>query len=486
MSSAVEEQRLDACLVALEQAKAWPPRLISRLENHIRTADDLGLYRINVFTFARERNLPETETIDLFLHATACGLFTMDWSLLCPECCCVVESFRNLKNVHKHYHCPFCQVGYETALDDYIAIGFTVSREIRRTAFHDLDQLSARDRFFKTQNTADGLAPDGTPVVDLKEAFTPVVSYLPPGETTSLEVVAGTGFVLATCPDGKAAALIAIAGPPTADPQVVTLPYGDKTADRVERDLAPGRIVFNLENQTAERGAFVISVLPPDFNLADMAIRFLPFLNGKRLVTMQAFRDLFRSEVVQAREGIGVKNITLLFTDLKGSTALYDRIGDLNAFALVQQHFDLLNDAIVRHSGAVIKTIGDAVMATFLEPADAVEAALSMRRDIAAFNLKQPDRALILKIGIHKGAAIAVTLNERLDYFGQTVNIAARVQQLAGAGEIFISEDAYADSHVQSLFGSTPPRSDLFKLRGVQEDLRVFCVAGEPERAAVG
>ena len=484
MSETVEEQRLDACLVALEQAKTWPPRLVSRLENHIRTADDVGLYRINVFTFARERNLPETETIDLFLHAAACGLFTMDWSLLCPECCCVVESFRNLKSVHQHYHCPFCQVGYETALDDYIAIGFTVSPEIRKTAFHDLEALSARDRFFKTQNTADGLAPDGTPIVTIKEAHTPVVSYLPPGETTSLEVVADGGLVLATCPDGKAAALLVISGPPAAESQIVDLPYGDKTADRVEREMAPGKIVFRLDNRTPERGAFVISVLPPGFDLAGMGIRFLPFLNGKHLVTMQAFRDLFRSEVVRAREGIGVKDITLLFTDLKGSTALYDRIGDLNAFALVQQHFDLLNDAIVRHRGAVIKTIGDAVMATFLEPADAVEAALSMRRDIAAFNVRQPDRALILKIGIHKGAAIAVTLNERLDYFGQTVNIAARVQQLADADEIFISEDAYADPRVQSLFGDAPPRSDLFKLRGVQEDLRVFYVASDVARAA--
>ena len=109
-------------------------------------------------------------------------------------------------------------------------------------------------------------------------------------------------------------------------------------------------------------------------------------------MTTQTFRDLFRSEVIRGHEGLGVKDIALLFTDLKGSTALYDRIGDLNAFSLVQQHFDRLQSVTVRHNGAIIKTIGDAVMAAFLNPADAVQAALDMRSEIASFNERQPDR----------------------------------------------------------------------------------------------
>ena len=191
-----------------------------------------------------------------------------------------------------------------------------------------------------------------------------------------------------------------------------------------------------------KRFAFGIMQLPPGVDRPP-PLHFAPFLSGKRLLTTQTFRDLFRSEVIGGNEGIGVKDIALLFTDLKGSTALYDRIGDLNAFALVQQHFEQLQGVTVRHNGAIIKTIGDAVMAAFLNPADAVQAALDMRSEIAAFNERQPDKALILKIGVHKGAAIAVTLNERLDYFGQTVNIAARVQNLADADEIFVSQDVY-------------------------------------------
>lgn len=80
----------------------------------------------------------------------------------------------------------------------------------------------------------------------------------------------------------------------------------------------------------------------------------------------------FRSRVIEATEGIGIRDLTLLFTDLKGSTELYDRIGDLNAYSQVQRHFERLLDVTVRHNGAVVKTIGDAVMAAFATPADAV------------------------------------------------------------------------------------------------------------------
>jgi class 3 adenylate cyclase len=178
--------------------------------------------------------------------------------------------------------------------------------------------------------------------------------------------------------------------------------------------------------------------------------------------------------VIRGHEGLGVKDIALLFTDLKGSTALYDRIGDLNAFALVQQHFDRLQDVTVRHNGAIIKTIGDAVMAAFLTPADAVQAALDMRSEIAAFNEHQHDKALILKIGVHTGAAIAVTLNERLDYFGQTVNIAARIQNLADADEIYLSRDVYGSSDVQGRLTGLTVEPLTAQLRGVQQDVPVY------------
>jgi class 3 adenylate cyclase len=232
-----------------------------------------------------------------------------------------------------------------------------------------------------------------------------------------------------------------------------------------------------VENATSERGTFYVAVLPPGFQFGHAPVRFQPFLTGKRLLTTQTFRDLFRAEVIPAKEGISIKDISLLFTDLKGSTALYDRIGDLNAFSLVQRHFEQLQAVTQRFNGAIIKTIGDAVMAAFLTPLDAIGAALAMRAEISAFNRGRSDRELILKIGVHKGAAIAVTLNDRLDYFGQTVNIAARIQHLAEADEIYLSDAVHDAEGVELLLAPFTPETSIARLKGVRQDLHVWRVA---------
>ena len=476
MTAIVNEELLDDRLAKLETARSWSPRLLSRLETHIRSADDEALFRINPFTFARDRSLREDEVIDLFLHATSLGLFAMDWLLLCPKCSCVVESLRKLETVHSHYHCPACQVDLEASLDDQIAITFTVSPEIRAIAFHHPEQLSAQDYCFKYGATRDGVLPDGRPFVEVKIALTKAVSYLPPGVSTRMAIEAKEGIILGVSPEGKASLLYSVEGPPSPIDQVERVIFDKEVREHTPGVVAPGAITFDVKNATAQRGTFWLAVLPPGTKVGQAPISFVPFLTGKRLLTTQAFRDLFRSEVIRGSEGIGVKDITLLFTDVKGSTALYDRIGDLNAFALVQQHFERLQDITTRFHGAIIKTIGDAVMAAFLDPADAVAAALAMRADTAVSNHGQPDRQLILKIGIHKGAAIAVTLNERLDYFGQTVNVAARIQHLAGADEIYVSEDAY-DDNVESALKAFKVEAKVAKLRGVEQDQRVFCIS---------
>ena len=103
----------------------------------------------------------------------------------------------------------------------------------------------------------------------------------------------------------------------------------------------------------------------------------------------------------------------------------------------MQAHFNVLNDIVAAEAGAVVKTIGDAVMATFPTPDRAVAAALRMRDAMRDLNQRSGREDLLLKIGMHEGPCIAVTMNERQDYFGQTVNIASRVQGLATSSEIF-------------------------------------------------
>jgi class 3 adenylate cyclase len=488
MEVRINEPELDERLAALETARTWSPRVISKLENLLRTGDDRALFRINPLAFAAERNIAEAEAIDLFLHATALGLFEMDWLLVCPMCACIVESFGSLRSLEKHYHCALCRTDYEAMLDDYITVTFTVCAKIRPILFHNPSDLSAWEYCFQCRITPDGLTPDGEPWVAQFAAATRDIRFLPPHATVPIDLEAQAGTLLGWDLDADASFEFAVAGEPASAPQFMTIDYREESCEPAEGRMAPGRIVLDIRNASARRRLIGIVMVPADFSHPHL--HFRPFLTGKRLLTTQTFRTLFRSEVIQATEGIGVKDITLLFTDLKGSTALYDRIGDLNAFSLVQQHFERLQDVTVAHCGTVIKTIGDAVMAAFLNPLDAVRAAVAMLDDMDRFNRDHLDRLLILKIGLHKGASIAVTLNDRLDYFGQAVNIAARVQGLAQAEEIYLSQEVHDYPGVEDLLAPFLVERRMEQLKGVHLKMPVFRVAArtapEPGRDRAG
>jgi len=108
-----------------------------------------------------------------------------------------------------------------------------------------------------------------------------------------------------------------------------------------------------------------------------------------------------------------------------------------------------------------------------MNAADAMAAALEMQ-DVQNRDGSLQLRDVPLKIGMHRGAAIAVTLNQTVDYFGQTVNIASRIQNLADANEIYLSEDVYSAPDVQPLLEQVGAEPSLVKLRGVNDGVRVF------------
>ena len=221
-------------------------------------------------------------------------------------------------------------------------------------------------------------------------------------------------------------------------------------------------------NATTKRNALL------GINVADhYSITLKRFLSGSRLLSSQTFLDLFPSETVVSGEGLTVSRTALLFTDIKGSTALYDRIGDMKAFDLVRQHFGLLRDSIARNSGALVKTIGDAVMASFHRPLDALRAALAMRMEIARFNETTGEELITLKMGLHVGSCLAVTLNGQLDYFGQAVNLAARVHGLAESNEICFSEEMYQVPGAAELLASYEIDARSMRVNGIDREIVV-------------
>lgn len=163
------------------------------------------------------------------------------------------------------------------------------------------------------------------------------------------------------------------------------------------------------------------------------------------VTALQVFRDLFASEVVRPGEEISIGSVTLMFTDLRDSTRLYRRIGDASAFGRVREHFDVLGQAIAAEGGAIVKTMGDSVMATFRYPIAALRAVWHAQTKIAEYG----EPMLWLKVGIHKGPCIVVNLNDRLDYFGSSVNIAARLPAFSTGGELIFTEEVNDEPEVQ-------------------------------------
>ncbi|MEI9900242.1 MAG: adenylate/guanylate cyclase domain-containing protein [Hyphomicrobium sp.] len=137
-------------------------------------------------------------------------------------------------------------------------------------------------------------------------------------------------------------------------------------------------------------------------------------------------RPVRRGDVAVPGDEAAVGQVALLFSDLRGSTALYERVGDAAAYNIVRDHFAFLAAIVRSHDGAVVKTIGRRGNGpAFGDPAEAVKAALAIQADIATFNATR-EKALVVKLGVHTGGSVIVNLNERLDYFGSTVNMAAR------------------------------------------------------------
>jgi class 3 adenylate cyclase len=476
MASVIDERALDERLAKLEAARGWSPRVVSRLESLIREGDDTALFRVNPFTLAAERGLDPAEATDLLLHATAQGLFEMDWLLICPRCACAVESFAKLRAVMRQFRCPQCHNEYEAAMDDYIAIYFNISPQIAATRYQQPQSLDPFDYTFHYRGVREGRRPDGALYIDSTRAALCGIEFVPPEGAASFGFTAAPGMVAGVSADTEAGFALQISGEPVTGTQPVRLAYRGDRYEPAEAPLAPGPVQLEIANPTSHRIAVAVVQFPPD--AGDEFLTFDPYLTGKHLLTSQTFKSLFRSEVVGGAQGIAIRDIAILFTDIRGSTALYQRIGDLNAYELVQQHFDWLREATVRHGGAVVKTIGDAVMAAYPDAAHAVAAALDMRAAAERYNLGQPDRPVALKIGVHHGTAIAVTMNDELDYFGQTVNIAARVQALADAQEICVTGEVRDYPGVDALLAALPTRPVTAEFKGVGRPMPVIRIGG--------
>jgi class 3 adenylate cyclase len=450
------------------------PSVADAIQRLIDTGQDHELNRINVLDFSSRSGLDEEQVISGFLHASRLGLFDLTWNVLCPGCSGVLDAHSTLKSLrHDDYHCGLCACGYEASVDEQVEVAFTVSPRVRRIAAHDPNTLPIWD-YFRQIFWSSGVDLNEESFASLSTDVVLDALELPPHEKAVLSLQLPANFIIVFEPVTHSAQFIDVQGEPIKERQQLSLIYNKLQAPAGTMTLRPGPLRLSLDNQTDVR------VLPSVFVAADALHHLIgkrkPFLTAKRMLTNQTFRDVYKADNLNIDQRLKITSLTFVFTDLKGSTALYERVGDLAAFDLVRAHFHALLEIISSEKGAVVKTIGDAVMATFIRPEHALAAGLRIRGAMKALNTQRGTTDLVVKIGIHEGPCLAVMLNERQDYFGQTVNIAARVQGLSTSQAIHITGPVIDAPAVAAILDkeAIKPIQKQAALRGIADKIVVY------------
>jgi class 3 adenylate cyclase len=416
--------------------------ILDKLCDHIASARDEDVARMRPFELADRWGEERRATLAVFLRATVAGLLTMTWDVLCPGCRVGTSETHSLSNLRADAHCPACNIVFDSAFDQLVEVRFSPSPAIRT--------VEVREYCFG--------GPRNKPHV---VAQVPLAA----GERQEVKIQVGNGLYGMRAPGAAATAGLEVA--PEAVPDAVTVTIGPSGIEPAHMVAAPGVITMVVTNTLDQPTVlFVADTRWPD-TITTAAV----------VSTMPEFRDLFSSEVLAPGLQLGVTSLAFLFTDLTGSTALYQKVGQARAFRIVQDQFVILGEAIAAHNGAIVKTIGDAVMATFPTGGDALAAGLAIQREIKKLDLRgDADAASLVRVGIHKGPCVAVTANERLDYFGTTVNIASRVEHEARGGEVAATAEVCESPDAQAVLAGAnlSPEMTLAQLKGISEAVRLY------------
>ncbi len=405
----IAEQRIESQRKILV-AEGLSKPCVDALIEWIRTGDPVDLHRIQIRERARVWKLPEQELLKVALHATRAGLLTLSWDTICPHCRGVRDENSALQSLQASSHCDACQVTFDTDTQESVEVTFHVHPSVRDIP----DQVycsaePAKKDHIRVQWTV--------PAHDKVR----VEPSLKPGRYTVRRHHQG-GWYLDIDDVGEH-----------------TIKWAPHPEGHVIKAAPDAAIEF--DNDSAEPEIFTVE----EAKWRDHALR------AGQLLSFQEFRDLFSEEYIGADVRLGVGEQTLLFTDVVGSTAFYAARGDPAAFMEIKRHFDEVFAIVAENRGAVVKTIGDAVTATFGDPVDAVRASAKIHR---TFHPTRADTPIRLRVSLNTGPCIAVRLNSNADFFGGTVNVAAKLQALAEGYQIAMSEATYRGPGVAEYIAS--------------------------------
>jgi class 3 adenylate cyclase len=403
--SPADVERIAAATARLKE-DAVDGALADELGKLVREGPDADVVRIRPFAFADERGLDRRETLRAFLKAVPAGLFEMRWGIICPSCLTASQQARGLEEIKAEGHCQLCDITFDLDLDRAVEATFLPHPAVR----------GVPDAMFCIGG------PARTPHVLVQ-------GTLEPRATRSLDVPRKPGRYRVFARGGASATLeVDDAGAPS-----VAVEVDSAAVHPAHVHAAPGG---ELKVTSRCEDARHVKIERLDFASAAATAHVVS--------TLSEFRTIFSSDLLKRGTPLKVARAAVLFSDLTGSTALYTQVGDAAAFRLVDDHFDVIREVVGAHGGVLVKTMGDAVMAAFVDATQCARAATDALARFEAFRGKEKHGALVgLKLGMYAGACYVVTANGSLDYFGQTVNVASRVQHLAGSGEFVLPRDVF-------------------------------------------
>jgi class 3 adenylate cyclase len=417
------------------------PEALAALAGFVADAEDRDLTRMRPYELADRWKLPRREVLRAFLTATRRGLLNLSWSVICPGCRGPSEGMGTLEDLHNGYHCPTCNVAFDAVFDRSVEVTFD-AKPLGRGANVGLFCIASPQRSGHVFGQ-----------------FT-----VEPGEIGEFDLTLEPG----TYDVNAFGAGIA--------PVIVS---SEERARDLEVSLHP---LAGIDTTPAVRSGAVRARIENDFDYAAI-VRVEDgrwpdtIVTASAVTALQEFRDLFSSQVLAPGLQLGIETIGVLFTDLIGSTAMYARTGDASAFRIVTDHFEVVRDIVDRHEGAMVKTIGDAVMAVFVDPVKCFEAAIEL--DESVKTISADGEPLRLRVGFHVGPCIAMRANERIDYFGTTVNLAARLQSLARAGEVTMAKSVAERPAVAARLRELGDRvrEETVAVKGIAEPVEILRVS---------
>ncbi len=385
-------QDTDFIEAILKEAQSSKPEVLKKLLRYLVASDSLDIHKINPKKAAKDTGLKIHEVIEQLTKLTQSGYLALTWDVICPHCRGPQLEASKLRFVSETTTCQSCDLEFSTQADQSIEVTFKPQSKFREIGSVTYCAAEPAKKSHILMNWPVGKIPSAK--IDLK-----------PGTYRARTL------------------------------------HGKKECEfKVEEKTSSGQKInldFKQPQMTLASGETEISYSGSEkdfFVFESLAWSDERYLAGEALSNTH-IRTLVSDDLLKSGVKLDIGEQIILFTDIVGSTPMYKRLGDNKAFIAVQDHYVEIESIIRTNSGVVVKFIGDAVMAAFTDASLAFKANQEIH---SAF--KNNKDSLVLRTSFHIGQVLCVNMNVGLDYFGQTVNTAAKLQGWADGFETAVSE----------------------------------------------